>query len=206
MIRSKFVYRVVEEVTVRDHDGEVHVVARDEGCVQQSDAVLQGGFMSVRSLLIVAVLILIGLFAALNWSAFTAPTRLSLIFGSVEAPLGLLMLFVIALLTVLFLVFIVYLQTSVLLESRRYAKELQAQRELADRAEASRFTELRQFVETELAALRVAHQSSIESVSSRIDLAERALRDEVEQAANSLSAYIGEVDDKLDRALGGRSG
>jgi hypothetical protein len=162
--------------------------------------------MSLRSLLIVAVLVLLGLFAALNWSAFTAPTRLSLIVGTIEAPLGLLMLFVIALLTVLFLVFIVYLQTSVLLESRRYAKELQAQRELADHAEASRFTELRQFLETELAALRGAHQSSVESVNARIDVAERALRDEMEQNANSLSAHVGEVEDKLDRALGERPG
>jgi len=162
--------------------------------------------MSVRSLLIVGVLILIGLLAALNWSAFTAPTSLWLIVGTVEAPLGLLMLLVIALLTVLFLVFIVYLQASVLLESRRYAKELQAQRELADRAEASRFTELRQFLETELAALRATHQSSVQSVSARIDLAERTLRDDMEQAANSLSAHVGEVEDKLDRALGGRPG
>ena len=38
--------------------------------------------------------------------------------------------------------YVLSLQGSVLLETRRHTKELQAQRELADKAEASRFTEL----------------------------------------------------------------
>ena len=53
-------------------------------------------------------------------------------------------------LTLLFLVYVVYLQSSVLIESRRYARELQAQRELADQAEASRFSQLRAFLDSEL--------------------------------------------------------
>ena len=154
--------------------------------------------MSVRSLLIVGVLILIGLLAALNWSAFTAPTSLWLIVGTVEAPLGLLMLLVIALLTVLFLVFIVYLQASVLLESRRYAKELQAQRELADRAEASRFTELRQMLEQEFGNLKASSGQPGELLE-RLNRMETALRQDIHDSSNSLSAYIGELEERLER-------
>jgi len=153
--------------------------------------------MNLRSLAIVVVLALLAVFAALNWSAITAPMQLSLLFATVQAPLGLIMLGFTALLGVLFLVFAVTMQTSLLLDSRRHARELQNQRELADRAEASRFTDLRAYLEKELAALRLVVEAQSEDVGARVALAERTLRDEIEQSANSLSAYIGELEDRL---------
>jgi uncharacterized integral membrane protein len=87
--------------------------------------------MHPRTLLLALALALIASFAGVNWSAFTAPTTLSLVFTTMEAPLGVLMLAVTAVVAVLFLAFIVYLQTSVLLEARRHAKALEAQRHLA---------------------------------------------------------------------------
>src|SRR5437773_12580648 len=80
--------------------------------------------MRLRSILLLVVVGVIALFAALNWEAFTAPTTLRLGFGTMEAPLGLIMLGVTVLLTLLFLVFVTYLQASVLLEGRRHAREL----------------------------------------------------------------------------------
>ncbi|HZP89253.1 MAG TPA: LapA family protein [Burkholderiales bacterium] len=154
--------------------------------------------MSLRSILIVVVLVLLVAFAAVNWTAFNTPMHLSLLVATIEAPLGLIMLFVTALLALLFLFYIVYLQTSVLLDARRNAKELQSQRELADRAEASRFTDLRNYLEQELNALRVANQATGDAIAARVELAERTLRDELEQTANSLSAYIGELEDRLE--------
>ncbi|HSF70914.1 MAG TPA: LapA family protein, partial [Methylotenera sp.] len=98
--------------------------------------------MKLRALVLIGVLGLFLAFMILNWATIMAPTTLNLAIAEVIAPLGLVMLGMMALLTALFLVFIVYLQTSVLFEARRHAKELQSNRELADKAEASRFTEL----------------------------------------------------------------
>lgn len=155
--------------------------------------------MSLRSILILVVLLFLVVFAAVNWTAFNTPTQLSLLVTEVHAPLGLIMLLITAVLAVLFLVYIVYLQTSVLIDARRNAKEIQSQRELADRAEASRFTELRAYIEKEVEAMRVAHRAASDAVVSRVELAERTLRDELEQNANSLSAYIGELEDRLEK-------
>ena len=99
--------------------------------------------MSIRTVCLVLLLAILAVFVVVNWTAFTTPTSLSLLVGTVDAPLGLLMLMVTALLGVVFLAYIVWLQTSVLLESRRLNRELAAQRQLADQAESSRFTELR---------------------------------------------------------------
>ena len=135
----------------------------------------------VRALVFFLVLVLVGLFALINWSAFSALTTLSLGFTAVEAPLGLIMLGFIVFLCVLFTVWVISLQAGSLMESRRQTKELQAQRDLADKAEASRFTELR----TELMA--------------RLDRLQADSRTMLEQNANSVAAQIGELEDRLER-------
>jgi len=109
--------------------------------------------MSIRSVGLLLLLAALAAFVVANWSAFTAPTSLSLLVGTVQAPLGLLMLMITALLGVLFLAYIVWLQTSVLLESRRLNRELAAQRQLADQAESSRFTELRAHIDQSINGL-----------------------------------------------------
>jgi hypothetical protein len=161
--------------------------------------------MKIRTLLLLLLLSAIAAFAALNWSAFIAPTTLSLGFTAVVAPLGLVMLGMLAFLTALFLVFMVYLQTSVLLEARRHAKELQANRDLTDQAEASRFTELRGFLETELKRQASLDAESMAALLARMDQLDRDFRSAIEQSGNTLSAYIGELEDRLDKEASGRT-
>ena len=123
-----------------------------------------------RALIFFVVLVLVGLFAAINWEVFTALTPLSLGFTTVQAPLGLIMLGMIGFLCVLFTVWVIVLQAGSLRDARRQTKELQAQRDLADRAEASRFTEL------------------------RADLLAR-----IDQSANATAAHIAQLEDRLER-------
>lgn len=144
--------------------------------------------MNVRSLLIVLLLVLLAVFSVVNWQAFNTPTELSVLFARVEAPLGLLMLGFTAVLTAVFLAYVVFVQMNALSANRKHAEELRRQRELADQAEASRFTELRQYLEQEIAGLREAQTAS-----------EGRLREEINTAANSLAAAVGEVDDRMAR-------
>jgi hypothetical protein len=122
----------------------------------------------------------------------------------VEAPLGLILLGIATLLTLLFLVYVVYLQSSTLLESRRYGRELQAQREIADQAEASRLTQLRSFLEAELQKLANQTEEAKVGMLFRVDQLEKDLRATVEQSANSLAAYLGEIDDRFERTISGK--
>ena len=158
--------------------------------------------MYLRTLLILTVLGLIAVFSALNWSAFIAPAVLSLGFTSVEAPLGLILLGIVALLTLLFLVYITYLQSTVLLESRRHARELQSQRDLAEQAETSRFNQVRSVTETELEKLAADIEQSKSLLLTRLEQIDRDFRAALEQTANSLAAYIGELEDKFDSSAG----
>ncbi len=160
--------------------------------------------MKISTLFLMIVLVAIAAFAALNWSVFMAPTTLSLGFATVQAPLGLIMLALLVFLTGLFLMFVVYLQSSVLLETRRHTRELQANKELADKAEASRFTELRGFLEEGLKRQADLDAESREALLARMDQLDRDLRSMVEESVNTLSAYIGELEDRFDK--GGPAG
>ena len=155
--------------------------------------------MRIRTLLLVVLVLAVVLFAALNWATFTTPTALSLGVTTVQAPLGLIMLCLLAAATALFLAWVIYLQGSVLLETRRQAKELQTQRDLADKAEASRFTELRQFMSAELARVTQASSETRSNLLSRLDALEQRQRAVIEQTGNSLAAAVGELEDRLER-------
>ena len=102
------------------------------------------GAVLPRVLVVAVALALVAGFALLNWQQLAVAVPVSLGVVTVDAPLGLIMLVLLAALALVFIAWALTLQGSVLLESRRHAREMQAQRELADRAEASRFTELRQ--------------------------------------------------------------
>lgn len=154
----------------------------------------------IRAIVVLFGLTLVGLFALLNWEAFTTPTSLSLGVTTVQAPLGLIMLGLLVFFSVLFVVWAMSLQAGALMEGRRLTRDLQAQRDLADKAEASRFTELRSFLSNELSAVTVAQEQMRAVLVSRLDRVQEAARASQEETANTLSAYVGELEDRLERA------
>lgn len=159
--------------------------------------------MKIGTLFLLIVLAAISTFAALNWNEFITPTTLSLGVTMIQAPLGLIMIGLVAFITTLFLIFVVYLQTSVFFEARRHARELQTNRELADKAEASRFTELRTALEVELKKQANLDAESRAAVLARLDQLDNDLRSAIEQSENTFSAYIGELEDRLEKGVRG---
>lgn len=161
--------------------------------------------MKLHAWLLLIVLAAIAAFSVLNWSTFISPTDLSLGFTSVHMPLGLVMLGMLLLIVMLCLMFAVYIQGKALLESHQHAKALKAQRELADQAEASRFTELRNYLESQLRAQEAKNSELKTDILARIEQQENHLRTAIEEAGNTLAAYIGEMDDRLGKKPGGGS-
>jgi uncharacterized integral membrane protein len=135
----------------------------------------------IRAVAFFLVLVLVGLFALINWDAFSALTTLKLGFSTVQAPLGLIMLGLVAFLCVLFTVWVIALQATSLAAARRQTKELQLQRDLADKAEASRFTELRAVLVT------------------RLEQMQAETRIAFEQSGNAIAAHIGQLEDRFER-------
>lgn len=135
--------------------------------------------MRILTLALTAVLILVAALVGLNWQAIVTPSAVSLGVTTVQMPLGLSLLVLLGAVTALFTTYVVFLQGSALMDARRLSKDLHAHRELADKAEASRFTELRQILED-------------------IEARQRTV---IEQTGNSLAASLGELEDKVERVL-----
>ena len=133
--------------------------------------------------------------ALFNWPAISAVGPVSLGVTEVQAPLGVLMLALTCLLAVFFIAYVLWMQGTVLVEARRHAKELQAQRELADKAEASRFTELRGVIEE-------LHAHRQQELLARLDALEAHVLSRAQESDNSTAAYVGQLEHQVQQ-LGG---
>jgi hypothetical protein len=128
-----------------------------------------------KSLLILVAAGLAALFVVLNWRVFAGPAKLNLLLTEAEVPIGVMILMLFALALAVLWILVSGWQGTLLAEFRRQAKELQAQRLLAESAEASRFTELGALIREEIAKLRT----------------------ELQDTEHSIAATLGEMDDRL---------
>jgi uncharacterized integral membrane protein len=158
---------------------------------------MEGNAMNILGVVILVALFLLAVFTLANWAVLTAPTLLSFVAFDVEGPLGVILLGVTLVLVALFVLYALMLRTNMLMESRRYNQELQAQRKLAESAEASRLSDLRTQITDEFAQMRDA----VGQADVRMDRVEQSMRQSMNEAANGLAALVGEMDDKIDRAL-----
>lgn len=154
--------------------------------------------MRARFILLVLAILAVAAFAALNWSEFTRESPL--LFGAVvmDAPLGLIMLGLLGLAVLGFIVSAATMRTTNLLESRQHYKSLEAQRDLADKAEASRFTDLRQHLDTQLRELRQRDAIAATEFEKAMVGSQRELRTQLEQMNRMLVTRMGELENRLD--------
>ena len=134
--------------------------------------------MRFKSLLILVAAGLAALFIVLNWRVFAGPAKLNLLLTQAEVPVGIMMLMLFVLALAVLWILLSGWQGTLLAEFRRQAKELQAQRLLAESAEASRFTELGALIREEIAKLRT----------------------ELQDTEHSIAATLGEMDDRLRKS------
>lgn len=146
--------------------------------------------MNLRTILIALTVAAIVALTGLNWQTLNTAAPVSLGVTTVQAPLGLMLLALTALLAAFFVAYVLWLQGSVLLETRRHSKEMQSQRELADKAEASRFTEMKSFLQDQGQRTHAALMERIETLESR--LMARAT-----ESDNTTAAYVGQVEHQL---------
>lgn len=146
--------------------------------------------MKSRIALLVLIIVLIGVLAFFNFPYLAQNVPTSLGFTTVEAPLGLILMGLTALMAIVFIAYVIAMQGAWLMEARAHSKEMAAQRELADKAEASRFTELRLAVEN-------LHREEERRLMERIDVLESHLHARAQESDNSTAAYVGQLEQQL---------
>ena len=159
-------------------------------------------FLRSRAIILIVAILLIAGFAALNWAEIIRPSQVW--FGPflMDAPLGAILLGLLALAVVIFAVSAGALRTQSLVESRQHFKTLEAQRDLADRAEASRFTDLRQHLDAKLNELRERDTIAATEFEKSVVQSQRELRTQLEQINRTIAARLTELEHRLDSRLG----
>ena len=155
--------------------------------------------MRVRTVFFIIAILAVAAFTALNVDEFTRSSVLNLGFTTTQMPLGLVMLLILGAALVLFLASTIYIQSSHLIETRKYARELSAQRELADRAEASRFTELRNYIDAQSATALNRESANAGVWAERLNRAQAELLLRLEQSDGATAAYMGQLEDRVGR-------
>lgn len=157
--------------------------------------------MRARLLFIVLAGVVVAALAALNWGEVTRVSRLNFGLILTDAPLAGILLAILALTLVVFLVSSAIQESRNLLAWNRHSKELQAQRDLADKAEASRFTDLRQHID---ATLRDARQRD-SLVGGEFEKAmlqsHRDLRAQLDTMNRTLLARMADLESRVDHRV-----
>ena len=156
--------------------------------------------MRTKIILLTIGIVLLAIFAVLNVDEITRTSTLNLGFTSMQLPLGLVMLMLLMVSLLVFLVTTLVMHSSNLLENRKHAKLLTAQRELADKAEASRFTELRLYLESQSMVSVQQKRDTLAAIEARLVQTEKLLLNRLEQSDNTNAAYWGQHDDALARS------
>ena len=153
--------------------------------------------MRIRGILFVVAILLVAAFAALNWSEIARSVPLSFGVFVMNAPLGAILLGLLALAAVAFALSSAAIRTQALVDSRTHHKTLEAQRTLADKAEASRFTELRQHLDAQLKELRERDAIAATEFQKAMVNSQRELRTQLEQMNHTLAARLSDMDARL---------
>jgi hypothetical protein len=154
--------------------------------------------MRARLIVLLTAILLVAGFAALNWSEFLRPTPLSFGVFVMDAPLGLILLAILSITLVAFLVSTIHMQTVNLLDTRQHSKELHAQRELADKAEASRFTDLRTHLDAQMKEIHQREVIVATELEKAVAAGQRELRAQLELMNRTLASRLADIENRVD--------
>jgi hypothetical protein len=158
--------------------------------------------MRARLVFIVLAALVVGAIAALNWPEVTRTSHLNFGVVMADASLGAILFGAFLLTLVVFLVSSAIMESRNMLHWNRHSRELQAQRDLAERAEASRFTDLRQHIDTTLRESRQRDALAGTEFEKSMLQSHRELRTNLENMNRSLMARLSELEARLgDRHL-----
>ena len=157
--------------------------------------------MRARLLFIVLAIVLVGGFAAQNWPQVMTTSTLDFGVVRTEASLGGILLGALAITLLVFLVSSAIQESRNLIEWNRHSKALQAQRDLADRAEASRFTDLRQHIDATLRETRQRETITSSEFEKAMLQSQREMRAQLEQMNRTLASRLGNPEGRFDSRL-----
>ncbi|MBM6927979.1 hypothetical protein [Parasutterella secunda] len=130
-----------------------------------------------------------------------ADVTVNLLYTEIQAPLGLILLLGPGLVILICLVYGFVQQAALSMELRRVNKLLQQARDLAQKAEQSRYVELKSEMQKQILELQNQSASRHSSLMAAVNGLQSAVEGSAHETVNSLSASVGEVEDRLTQLV-----
>jgi len=162
-----------------------------------------------RGIIVTLIVLLLLLFAVLNFSSLAVNLPLNLIFFRVQAPLGLILVGFALVLSFIFLLVSLFRRAGQLRQISHLETELERERALVEKKRLSEFETLEGRLDERLNALEATVQTAVQSAlaeqHSRFELSERAQLERLETQLlgirNDLADDIGEINTAVRRSL-----
>ena len=146
--------------------------------------------MHLRTVFLLLLFVLCSVFLVVNWEGVMANVNVNLLYTEIQAPLGLILLLGPGLVILICLVYGFVQQAALSMELRRVNKQLQQARDLAQKAEQKQILEL----QNQSASRHSSLMAAVNGLQSAVD-------ESAQETVNSLSASVGEVEDRLSQLV-----
>ncbi len=157
--------------------------------------------MRGRLILIIVLSAIAFGFAGLNWSEVTRTTPLSFGILVTDGSVGLVLLTLLAITLISFLISSGAQETRHQIDYGKTQRALQAQRDLADNAETSRYTELQKQLDAHLRDNRQRDSIAATEFEKVMATNQREVRSQLEAMSQLLGTRLREIENRIDGRL-----
>ena len=161
--------------------------------------------MRSRGIVITLIVVVLALFAALNWAALTATQPLSLVFFTVQAPLGLVLILLAALLCFVFLLFSLFRRAAQLRQVSGLERALEGERKLNQQKRAAELEALEARLGERFGGLEASFKNTLSEHYGRLEAGERAQAERLEghvlNIRRELATDLEQIETSIRRSL-----
>lgn len=151
--------------------------------------------MTVRTVVLVLLSIFAAIFLILNWQGIMAPVPVNLLFETMEAPLGLILLLTLGTLWFVGILWALMTQAATLVEIRKAYREATANKTLAEKAEASRIEQVRVAIQEEMKSLE---SQILETVNKTVEAVNKT-GETAQKNTSDAEIRLGALEKSLER-------
>jgi uncharacterized integral membrane protein len=173
--------------------------------------------MRLKGILVTIIVVLVLIFTVLNWPSLSAPLPMNLFFFRTQAPMGLILVATILLVSFLFLLLSLFRRAGQLRQITHLERELEKERSRNEKRRLEELERLETRVSEQFAALerRLGEtesgvRSSVSEHFDRLEAHERAQAERLEERVllvrNELAADIAQIETSIQRSLPGSTG
>lgn len=162
--------------------------------------------MHLRSVFLLLIFVLCSVFLVVNWEGVMADVSVNLLYTQIQAPLGLILLLGPGLLILVCLIWGFIQQAMLSMELRKVHKQLSQAQDLAQKAELSRYMELKSEMQKQILDLQNQASARHSALVNAINAVQQEVERNSHETVNSLSASVGEVEDRLTQLVDLASG